>query len=136
MKIELNSKNEMKKRMMNSWRVVGGILIISVVVLACQKDYGLENYSLTQAKAESVQTAHDNQQMIATMQEVAGVTASAFTNQGITTGRVADEGDDDELDCKAKVSRATLFTAVLPIVLFILELLRLTMAMERIVLIL
>src|SRR5579871_5165421 len=93
----------MKNQILKSWRIVGGVvLVILLVGQACQKD----GIGLMGSSANTLQATHDNQQMIATVQEVGGVTASAFTQQGISSGRVASEGDDgdDESGCRPSVT--------------------------------
>ena len=87
---------------LNSWRIVGGVLIIFLVVQACQKD-GL-NFSGKTSVQQTIQTAHDNQQMIAAVQDVASVTAGAFSRQGITSGRIANEGEGNEIECGPSVT--------------------------------
>ncbi|HLZ17564.1 MAG TPA: hypothetical protein VKQ08_11015 [Cyclobacteriaceae bacterium] len=87
---------------LNFWRIVGNTLIIFLVVQACQRDGAslLERASMQQ----TFQTAHDNQEMIATVRDIAGVTAGAFSQQGITSGRIADEGVEGEMECEPSVT--------------------------------
>jgi hypothetical protein len=89
--------------MLNFWRIVGGMLIIILAVQACRNDQSTS--LMTKAKQEqSVQTANDNQEMIATVQDVANVTANAFSRQGITSGRISDHGESDEMECHPSVT--------------------------------
>ncbi|MBI1770477.1 MAG: hypothetical protein HYR67_19080 [Bacteroidetes bacterium] len=89
------------KKPLNFVRIVGLVALIVALVFACHED---QNLLLNQKVKQSAQAAVDNSQMIATAQDVVNVTASAFANQGITFGRVADgHDDDDEFECKPSI---------------------------------
>src|SRR5947209_16092338 len=95
------------KKPLNLMRIVGLVGLTIVLVLSCQRE-GDQGFLVKQIGInQSAQAALDNNQMIATAQDLVNVTGSAFANQGITYGRVADgDGgdDDDDFDCKPSIT--------------------------------
>ncbi len=93
------------KKPLNFARIVGLVGLTIVLVLSCQRE-GDQGFLVKQIGInQSAQAALDNNQMIATAQDLVNVTGSAFANQGITYGRVADgDGGDDDFDCKPSIT--------------------------------
>jgi hypothetical protein len=92
-------------RPLNTVRVVGLATMIAAFALACQQD----SQSLVGAKVQqSAQAAQENSAMIASAQDVVSTTAGAFSSQGLTFGRFAEHGDDDDnydsLECKPTIT--------------------------------
>jgi len=88
---------------MNIVRVVGLATVIAAFALACQQD----SQNLLGVKMQqSAQAAQENSAMIASAQDVVNTTASAFSSQGLTFGRFAEHGDDDDdsLECKPTIT--------------------------------
>lgn len=92
-------------RPLNTVRVVGLAAMIAAFVLACQQD---SQSLLVGAKMQqSAQAAQENSAMIASAQDVVSTTAGAFSSQGLTFGRFAEHGDDDDddsLECKPTIT--------------------------------
>ncbi|HTH56157.1 MAG TPA: hypothetical protein VL728_08920 [Cyclobacteriaceae bacterium] len=96
-------------RPLNTWRVVGLATLIVALALACQHD---DSQNLLGVKMQqSNQAAQDNSVMIASAQDVVSTTASAFSSQGLTFGRFAEHGDDnDSVECKPTITSTVTIT--------------------------
>jgi len=92
--------------MKKTWvSVMGQTAFIAIALLtasSCKDDD--PNLSPEQAKEQSKTTAEDNAQMIATSQEVLDITAGAFAEQGVTSGRKLSEGRMEMGGCRPSVS--------------------------------
>lgn len=87
---------------LNSLRVVGLITLMAAFVGACQNESAKE--SMAVRTQQSASAAQDNNQMLGVMQDVAGVTAGAFSSQGISGGRAASEGDEHDYGCHPTIT--------------------------------
>src|SRR5689334_15079250 len=90
----------------NTVCVVGLFILVFALAFACQHDS--ENLLGVKMK-QSTQAAQDNSAMIASAQDVVSTTADAFSSQGLTFGRFADQGDGedddgDSLECKPTIT--------------------------------
>lgn len=89
---------------MNSVRIVGLVTLIVGFVLSCQHEAQDVLLSKQMKVQQSIQAAQDNASMIAAAQDAVSLTSSAFANQGITFGRMADDGDEEyDSDCRPTV---------------------------------
>lgn len=94
---------------MKNWtrglKVVGGLSLLILISGACHNEMGRE--SLLVKSEASLSAAEDNHRMIGTMQDMAVITASAFTSQGIVGARTMDGDDElseDETGCKPSIN--------------------------------
>jgi hypothetical protein len=91
------------KRPLNFVRIVGLVALIVCFVLSCQREAQDDSLQKQVRVQQSIQAAQDNSSMISATQDAVRLTASAFANQGITFGRIADD-DGDDPECKPVVT--------------------------------